>query len=139
VLWDDPDARDAPVVYLAFHGTPGAVEAALGPIGPADLCRAFAGAGGQDRLIYFGACRVLRGRAGRRFARALLAASGARAVIGYTEDVDWMDGTAADLLFLHRFYASEDPWGALPRVFASVRRDFRPVREMGYTLVRGPG
>jgi hypothetical protein len=74
----------------------------------------------------------------------LLDASGVRAVIGYTADVDWMDSLAADLLFLHRFYSHDDPWNGLPEIFASVERDFRPARDMGYTLVlasdaRAPG
>jgi hypothetical protein len=68
-LWADPDAWDAPLFYLAFHGAPGAIEPALGRIGAGALCDAFANYGGYDCLIYFGACGVLRGAKGRSFAR----------------------------------------------------------------------
>jgi hypothetical protein len=135
-LWADPDAWDAPVFYLAFHGAPGTVHSVLDRIGPEVLCEVFRGYGGYNCLLYFSACGVLRGAKGRRFARDLLAVSGARAVIGYTADVEWMGSLVADLLFLHRFYTHENPWKALPDIFASVRKDFRPARGMGYTLVR---
>jgi hypothetical protein len=137
-LWTDPHAWDAPVFYLAFHGAPGAVESSLERIDAAALCRAFAGYGGYDCLIYFGACGVLRGRKGRRFARDLLAASKVRAVIGYTADVDWVDSLAVDLLFLYRFFSHPDPWQGLSEIFATVQRDFHPARKMGYTLVKAP-
>lgn len=137
-FWTDPHAWDTPVFYMAFHGAPGTVTAALEPIDTGVLCEAFVGYGGYDCLFYFSACGVLRGLEGRRFARELLAASGVRAVIGYTADVNWMDSLAADLLFLYRFYSHADPWHALPDVFASVKRDFKPARKMGYTLVLGP-
>jgi hypothetical protein len=135
LLWRDPDAWDAPVFYLAFHGSPGTVRSALEQIGPQALCEAFAGFGGYKCLLYFSACSILRGATGRRFARNMLEASGARAVIGYTTDVGWMNSLVVDLLFLYRFYTHEDPWAGLPEIFASVVKDFRPARKMGYTLV----
>jgi hypothetical protein len=137
-LWTDPHAWDAPVFYLAFHGVPGAVESAVEQIGGDLLCEAFSGYGGYNCLIYFSACSVLRGAKGRRFARELLACSGARAVIGYTTDVNWMNSLLVDLLFLHRFYSHEDPWKGLPEIFASVKRDFKPARKVGFTLVLAP-
>jgi hypothetical protein len=137
-LWTDPHAWDAPIFYLAFHGAPGAVRSTLEQIDAAALCEAFSGYGGYDCLIYFGACGVLRGSKGRRFARDLLASSGVQAVIGYTADVSWMDSLAMDLLFLYRFYSHEDPWNHLSEIFASVQRDFKPARKMGYTLVLAP-
>jgi hypothetical protein len=100
------------------------------------LCQAFSNYGRYDCLIYLSACGVLRGAKGRRFARKLLDCSGARAVIGYTADVPWMDSLIVDLLFLHRFYSHEEPWTGLSEIFASVRRDFKPARGMGYTMVQ---
>lgn len=137
-LWTDPDAWDAPVYYLAFHGVPGAVRSTLGEMDAAILCDAFAGFGGYNCLLYLGACSVLRGAKGRRLARDLLAASGVRAIIGYTTDVDWVDSLVIDLQFFYRFYSHADPWNNLSKVFASVKRDFKPARKMGYTLVLAP-
>jgi hypothetical protein len=137
-LWADPHAWDSPIFYLAFHGAPGSVESVLDRIESRDLCDAFSGYGGYDCLIYFGSCGVLRGSKGRKFAQELLVASGVRAVIGYTEDIDWMDSLAADLLFLYRFYSHADSWNGLSEIFDSVVRDFRPAQKMGFTLVQAP-
>ena len=54
-----------------------------------------------------------------------------RGVVG---DLSTMDSLVADLLFLYRFYSHPDAWGHLSEIFASVKRDFKPARGMGYTL-----
>jgi hypothetical protein len=135
-LWTDPHAWDTPIFYLAFHGSPGSIKSTLEPIDTATLCDAFAGYGGYDCLLYFSACSVLRGVQGRRLGRQLLTASGVHAIIGYTTDVKWMNSLVVDLLFLHRFYSHPEPWHALAEIFASVKRDFRPARAMGYTMLQ---
>ena len=137
VLWRQAEAFDAPVFYLAFHGSPGAVKSVLGRIGADRLCEAFAGYGhgGYKNLVYFAACNVLRGRQGEAFARQFLKATGVQAVIGYTTTVDWMGSLVADMLFLHRFYADPSPWRNLRRIFASVQRDYPRARQLGHTLI----
>jgi hypothetical protein len=135
LLWRDPATFDVPVYYLSFHGSPGKIHTALAKIGPAALCRAFAGWGQScDNLVYFGACSVFRGPKGERFARDFLRASGCRAVAGYATDVNWMDSMLADLLFLRRFYADPDPWRNLAAIHASVLADFAPARALGHVL-----
>ena len=136
LLWTQPEVWNAPAYYLALHGGPGRVLSVLDAIGSDALCDAFRGYGSYDCLIYFGSCGVLRGREGETFARDLLDASGCRAVIGYTMDVDWMPSMLTDLLFLQRFYTHPDPWTGLTAIHASVQRDFAPARELGLTLVR---
>lgn len=49
-----------------------------------------------------------------------------------------MNSLVADLLFVYRFYSHDDPWNGMSEIFASVERDFKPAREMGYTLVLAP-
>jgi hypothetical protein len=137
VMWRQEELFDAPVFYLAFHGAPGAVKSVLGRIGAERLCDAFSGYGdnGYKNLVYFAACNVLRGQAGRRFAREFLKATGVRALIGYSTTVDWMASLVADMLFLQRFYADPSPWRNLRRIFASVQRDYPRARRLGHTLV----
>ncbi len=137
ILWKEPAAWDAPIFYLAFHGSPGTIDSVLDYVGAEALCNAFTGYGAYPNLVYFGACSVLRGRRGHKFARDFLRASGSRAVIGYTTDIAWMASLITDILFLHRFYNDEDPWGHLERIFNSVLKDFPPAKELGYTLVCG--
>ena len=134
LLWRDPEAFDAPVYYLSFHGSPGRIHTALAKIGPAALCRAFAGWGGYDNLVYFGACSVFKGKHGESFARQFLKSAGCRAVVGYATDVDWMDSMLTDLLFLRRFYIDPNPWQNLRSIHQSVLEDFAPARRLGHRL-----
>ena len=135
LLWRDPETYDTPVYYLSFHGSPGKIHTSLAKIGPAALCRAFAGWGrSYDNLVYFGACSVFKGRRGERFAREFLRASGCRAVLGYATEIDWMGSMLADLLFLRRFYADADPWRKLREIHASVLADFAPAKKLGHVL-----
>jgi hypothetical protein len=136
LLWSDPEARDAPICYLAFHGSPGTVYSTLEAIGPDKLCEAFENYGEYANLVYFGACSVLADADGRKFAKKFLKVSKSRAVIGYTTNVDWMHSMIIDLLFLQRFYTDNDPWNNLADIFASVLQDFAPAEPMGFTLIQ---
>lgn len=135
LLWRDAEAFDAPIFYLSFHGAPGTLRGTAGRFEADALCSAFQGWGGNyANLIYFGACSVFKGREGKAFVRNFLAASGSRAVIGYTTDVDWMNSMVTDLLFFRRFFLHRDPWNHLREIHDSVRADFAPARRMGYEL-----
>jgi len=135
LLWRDPEAFDAPLFYLSFHGAPGALRSTVDRFESDALCEAFRGWGSAyANLVYFGACSVFAGRAGKRFARDFLAASGTRAVIGYTTEVDWFESMVTDLLFFRRFFLHSDPWGHLREIHDSVRADFAPARRLGYEL-----
>src|SRR5207344_581961 len=76
-----------------------------------------------------------KGSEGEKFARDFLAASGCRAVIGYTTNVDWMHSLVTDMLFLQRFYTDPDPWNNLAVIFDSVKEDYRPAQTLGYTMM----
>jgi hypothetical protein len=138
LLWKLPEFWDAPVYYLAFHGEPALVKSVLDRIGPDTLLEAFRGYGqcGYKTLVYFAACHVLGGPEGEKFARDFLLATGCGAIIGYTTAIDWMQSLLADMLFLQRFYTSQNPWDHLSEIFQSVLQDYRPAKDMGYTLLR---
>jgi hypothetical protein len=111
------------------------VETVLERIDSREICEAFRDYGDYLCIIYIGSCSVLAGAAGEAFGDDLVKASGARAVIGYTTNVDWMNSLVVDMLFLYRFYRHGDPWNHLADIFDSVLKDFGPAREMGYTLL----
>jgi hypothetical protein len=137
LFWRDSDVFHAPIFYLSFHGSPGTLRSAMEDVGAATLCNAFAGWGGKyDNLVHFGACSVFLGDDGQRFAREFLACSGCRAITGYTAEVDWMESMVTDLLFLQRFFRSEEPWADLASIYQSVVADFLPARRLGYELHR---
>lgn len=135
LLWTDPVAYDAPVIYLAFHGSPGAVYTDLERIGPRGLCDAFEGYGFLPTIIYLGSCSVLKGDTGKKLGNDLLETSEAKALVGYTTDVDWMNSLIVDMLFLHRFYTHNDPWNNLEKIYDSILKDFGPADKMGYMLM----
>jgi hypothetical protein len=135
LLWRDAAVADAPIFYLAFHGAPSEVKSVLESIGEQELCDAFKNFGVKPNLVYFAACSVFSGRAGKQFAKKFLAASGCRAILGYTTDVNWMVSLVTDMLFLHRFYRNEDPWKNLRRIYDSVLADFKPAGDIGWTLI----
>ncbi|HEX4988414.1 MAG TPA: hypothetical protein VFW91_06535 [Candidatus Binatia bacterium] len=141
LLWKLPESWDTPIYYLAFHGEAGAVKSVLDRIGSETLLEAFRGYGkcGYRNLVYFAACNVLCGSEGEKFARDFLAASGCRAVIGYTTNVDWMHSLVTDMLFLQRFYTDPDPWNNLAAIFDSVKEDYRPAQTLGYTMMQAEG
>jgi hypothetical protein len=128
-------ASDAPVIYLAFHGSPGTVFTDLERIGPRGLCDAFEGYGYHPTIIYLGSCSVLKGDTGKKLGNDLLKSSEARALLGYTTDVDWMNSLIVDMLFLKRFYTDNDPWNNLEQIYNSILKDFTPAEKMGYTLM----
>jgi hypothetical protein len=90
LLWKQREVWDSPIYYLALHGSPGTVASVLDTIGPERLCDAFRGYEAYDCLVYFGCCSVLRGKAGGKFARAFLKATGCRAVVGYRTEIGWI-------------------------------------------------
>jgi hypothetical protein len=137
LLWQLSESWNAPIYYLAFHGACGSVKSILDSIGSEILMETFRDYGrcGYNNLIYFAACSVLHGSAGKQFAHEFLRATGSRAVIGYTTEVDWMHSLITDMLFLQRFYSHDSPWKNLSRIFDSVLKDYRPAKALGYTLV----
>ncbi|MBK8563104.1 MAG: hypothetical protein IPN76_07075 [Saprospiraceae bacterium] len=134
LLWTDPLSFDTPVFYIAMHGEPGSVVSVLDKIGPDELCSSFEGYGIYPNLIYFGACSVFKGTKGKKFANDFLKASGSNAVIGYTEDIDWMKSLIIDLLFLQKFYNDPEPWKNLQKIFDSVIDEYKPAKSLGYSI-----
>jgi hypothetical protein len=91
--------RDYRIVYLSFHGARGKLK-----ISPeeemtlAELAELAHGAF-RKRVVYFGSCKTLR--AVEEQLRGFLKKTGAAAVAGYTKDVDWVEASAFELLFLY--------------------------------------
>ena len=87
-----------PILYLAFHGKPDGLDVGEGDgiylSGLADRLDGCC----TGRVIHFGSCATLwvHGHSLNAFLRR----TGALAVCGYTENVDWLESAAFDLLVL---------------------------------------
>lgn len=86
-----------PILYLAFHGSPGALSVGGGDLRLEDLAERLDGRC-KGRVIHLGSCGTANVH-GRRLS-AFLARTGALAVCGYRTDVAWMESAAFDLLLL---------------------------------------
>ncbi len=97
--WQQKAYSDYKILYLAFHGRPGELvidkNTAVSVAELGDLINLRP----QQRLVYLGACSVLKGDL--RVIKTFLKKSGTRAVCGYETDVDWMKSTALDLIAIN--------------------------------------
>ena len=80
---------------------------------------------------------ALGGFAGRKLSKGLLEWVGSRAVVGYTQDVDWMKSMLIDLLFTEKFYSTAEPWadGELRRIYDEVIDEVSFAERLGFTIV----
>ncbi|WP_147455986.1 DUF6642 family protein [Nocardioides mangrovicus] len=97
--WVQKRYDDYRVLYLAMHGEDGSVYLGRDDVMLEDLQEMLRGKCG-GKVIYFGTCLTLRGDAKRiqEFARV----TGARAVVGYQREVDWLQAAAFEVLLLQR-------------------------------------
>lgn len=100
--WAQGRHRDYPILYLAFHGSPGCIHLSKEngralEVSTEDLFQLLS-TRCQRRVIHFGACSVLNihGHTANRYLRE----SGAVAISGYGVDVDWVNSSIFELLYL---------------------------------------
>jgi hypothetical protein len=109
--------RGCRVVYLAFHGSRGRLNlSANEALTLARVAEAAAGAF-RGRLVYFGSCRTLENVDEQL--QAFLRATGAVAVAGYTTDVNWVESSAFELMFLYWAAYYKQPAAVLKKLARS--------------------
>ncbi|MFN0010523.1 MAG: DUF6642 family protein [Phycisphaerales bacterium] len=101
-VWKQRRFADYPILYLAFHGSPGKVHVGdqrrrEGVLSLDEISRIL-GSHCKGRLIHFGACSVLAGD--RRHLTRFLASTGALAISGYRTDIGWMHSAAFEVFLL---------------------------------------
>ena len=96
-----PMFKTHPVLYLAFHGSSEGDESGLsvddGHMDIDELAKIMAGRCAY-RVVYFGCCWTLN--VDDEKLSSFLRKTGAMAICGYKEEVDWVESMAFDLLFL---------------------------------------
>lgn len=96
--WSQRQYSDFGFGYLAFHGEPGSIRIGRHVHTLDDLAgslhRSLAG-----RTLYFGSCQTLN--IDRDDAEEFRRATGARAVCGYTQEIDWIESAAFELNLIH--------------------------------------
>lgn len=116
------------VLWFAFHGVKGGIEVGRGVVPLDDLATKLRGKA-AGRVVYFGSCSVMRDRRG---VEAFLKATRAKAVCGYTKDVDWVDSAAFDLMLLTSLVSGN----RIDACFNQLRRRIPDmIRGLGFTTV----
>ena len=126
--WAQPSFDNYPILYLAFHGSPGEFEIGGGK-SRFDLVELEAAPKGacNGRVLHFGSCATLdlHGNSLNRLLRRIKAP----ALLGYKSDVDWLPSTAFDFLLL----------GGLQEILFTVqgiRKLDKRLNEMAFSLRR---
>jgi hypothetical protein len=122
------------ILYLAFHGCEQTLlidsrhRMSLEELGEK------LGGKCHGRLVYFGACSVLDVDA--RVIKRFLAKSAAKAVCGYTTDVDWMKSTALDLIAMSELQKFSMTHRGLAAAEKSIRKSTRVLSgQLGFRMV----
>jgi len=94
--WTKSKYGKYPILYLGFHGAPGALHIGSDVVPLRDL-HEFSGKG-RGRLIHFGSCETLS--APRLELARFLAQTRFAAVCGFKHEVDWLHSCALEILIL---------------------------------------
>jgi hypothetical protein len=92
------------VLYLATHGAVDAIELADKTLSLDGLGAILEGQC-KDRIVYFGGCSTLSSSEDelKKYVRRL----GAKAIVGYTSDVDWLESASFELLLLDEIVSAK--------------------------------
>ncbi|GIL33991.1 hypothetical protein [Phycicoccus sp. DTK01] len=94
--WSQKQHASYSVGYLALHGEPGKVYVGRRSVDVASLADHVPPRGLTGKILHFGSCAVLD--LDERECDDMRKALGVRALMGFTEDVDWFDSLAFELM-----------------------------------------
>ncbi len=100
--WSGASFNDFPILYLSFHGADGEISVGEGrdnSLSLDDLAERLDD-GCKGRVVHLGSCGTV-GVHGRKL-KKFLSRTGALAICGYTNQVDWLESAAFDALVLGR-------------------------------------
>jgi len=128
-----------PILYLGFHGGPGILKVGDQRSGPVTLAWLEEQLGGacKGRVIHFGSCGTLATHGNRL--RSFLQRTGALAICGYKQDVDWMLSAAFELILIYQFQFNALTRAGMGAVSRRVRSTAgRLARELQFRMVIAP-
>lgn len=97
--WKQARYSSFTVLYLAMHGEPKGLELGNDSISLEELANVLSGSC-KGRIVYFGSC--LTSDADEASLRAFARETGARAVVGYAKEVDWLQSASFEVVLLDR-------------------------------------
>lgn len=122
-----------PILYLGFHGAPGALRIGEENVPICDLAE-FAGKG-KNRIIHFGACETLS--APRPVLSRFLKMTRFTAICGFRMDVDWLHSCALEVLILDELSRRKISSANTKLFIQNVQKRAGPLaRELGFHIWR---
>lgn len=123
-----------PLAYLAFHGEQGLLKIGKDELTLADLSAIIGSKKAANRIVYFGACSTMA--APELELTTFCKVTGAKAIVGYTRPIDWLESAAFDCLLVPRLLTST----YVRTVFTSLEREHpKFVRRLGLRIATAQG
>lgn len=117
------------LAYLAFHGARGALMIGKKELTLDDLAAVIGPDKAHDRILYFRSCSTMA--ATESELRAFCKQTGAKAIVGYTRPIDWLESAAFDCLLVPRLLDMK----TMRPVFSSLLREHpKFVRRLGLRM-----
>jgi hypothetical protein len=135
--WAQKRHSDYPILYLAFHGVPGAVD--IGDrrrndtlVRLDDLSELLEGRC-RGRFIHFASCDTLR--VDKRHLNRFMRDTGALAVSGYRGDVDWLASAAFEVFLAGALQENSLSLNGIRAAKRRIHRDLKCLEKaMGFRL-----
>jgi len=129
--WTKAKYSKYPILYLGFHGTPGALQIGKENIPICDL-HEFAGKG-KNRIIHFGACETLK--APRRELNQFMKSTRFTAICGFRMEVDWLHSSALEIIVLEELTRRKISIPSVTLAHKNIMRRCGPLaRELGFHI-----
>ena len=94
--WKKAKYSSYPILYLGFHGQPGALQIGRDSVPIVDLVEL--ADTGRNRMVHFGACETLNAK--DSYLRHFLKMTDFVAICGFKDEVDWLHSAALEILIL---------------------------------------
>ena len=110
------------MLYLAFHGAPGLIALDGDELSLEQLADAM-GTGFKGRVVHFGSCGTTKVSPERM--AVFLKRTGIAMVIGYQNNIDWVESASLDLLlfqWLQRYVRLDSMWTAFEKRYSGLVR-----------------
>jgi hypothetical protein len=126
--------KDYPILYLAFHGEEEHLHLADGKMSLDELSSdELLGGKCNNKIIVMGSCSTLN--IDKRKIKSFLKKTGALAVCGYRTDVDWMQGSAFEMLMLYAMQDNEFSGRGIEAIADSVKKQAKRFPELEFRMV----
>lgn len=127
--WFEAKYQGYGVAYLAFHGRRNRIVLGDGEEVTLEQIADVIDGRAAGKILYFGSCSTLAMTDQRL--KAFCARTGAKAVVGYTRNVGWLEAAAFDFILLPKLLAAS----SIRPIFTALRRDHpRFVTGLGFRM-----